>query len=270
LKDADVELEENAVDRLIKYYCRESGVRNLKKHVEKIFRKAALKIVQDLGEEGLPEPGAKPAKADARASSAADERLVEAVQDNEPASASDAAQAGEDEAARKARVAGAAATPALKADANERVKEAVQDDEPASASEDAQASEDEAARAARVAGAVTDPAAPQSSFDPAAKDQQGAASVDEGSTVESTEPPSNAPGAAAEDPEKEVTTVERAPMKVPESVHVRITADNLKDYVGPPVYQKDRMYARQPPPGVSTGLGYLGNGSGAVMPIEAI
>ena len=58
-------------------------------------------------------------------------------------------------------------------------------------------------------------------------------------------------------------------MKVPESVHVRISPDNLKDYVGPPVYQKDRMYKYAPPPGVSTGLGYLGNGSGAVMPIEA-
>jgi Lon-like ATP-dependent protease len=43
-----------------------------------------------------------------------------------------------------------------------------------------------------------------------------------------------------------------------------------KEYVGPPVYQKDRMYAKPPPPGVSTGLGYLGNGSGAVMPIEAM
>ncbi|KAL1758633.1 ATP-dependent protease La [Schizophyllum commune] len=277
LKDADVELEENAVDRLIKYYCRESGVRNLKKHVEKIFRKAALKIVQDLGEEGLPEPGTKPAKADARASSAADERLVEAVQDNEPASASEAAQAGEDEAARKARIAGASAIPknaTPSADANERVKEAVQDDEPASASVEKQAGEDEAARSARVAGAETDPAAPQSSFDPASAksgfDSGAAAKDGEDSTVESTEPASNAPGAPAEDPQKEVTTVERAPMKVPDYVHVRITADNLKDYVGPPVYQKDRMYARQPPPGVSTGLGYLGNGSGAVMPIEAI
>ena len=66
------------------------------------------------------------------------------------------------------------------------------------------------------------------------------------------------------------TTVERPPMKIPDTVHVRITPDNLKDYVGPPVYQKDRMYARPPPPGVSTGLGYLGNGSGAVMPIEAM
>ena len=66
------------------------------------------------------------------------------------------------------------------------------------------------------------------------------------------------------------TTIERPPMNVPDTVHVRITPNNLKDYVGPPVYQKDRMYARPPPPGVSTGLGYLGNGSGAVMPIEAM
>ena len=59
-------------------------------------------------------------------------------------------------------------------------------------------------------------------------------------------------------------------MHIPASVHVRITPENLKDYVGPQVYQKDRMYAYTPPPGVSTGLGYLGNGSGAVMPIEAM
>ena len=188
-----------------------------------------------MGEEGLPEPGTKPAKADARASSAAGERLVEAVQDNEPATASEVAQAGEDEAARKARIAGASAIPknaTPSADANERVKEAVQDDEPASASADKQAGEDEAARSARVAGAETDPAAPQSSFDPASAksgfDSGAAAKDGEDSTVESTEPASNAPGAPAEDPQKEVTTVERAPMKVPDYVHVRITADNLK------------------------------------------
>jgi Lon-like ATP-dependent protease len=33
LKDADVQLELEAVDVLIKYYCRESGVRNLKRYV---------------------------------------------------------------------------------------------------------------------------------------------------------------------------------------------------------------------------------------------
>ncbi len=36
LKEADVQLDPAAVDVLIKYYCRESGVRNLKKHIDKV------------------------------------------------------------------------------------------------------------------------------------------------------------------------------------------------------------------------------------------
>jgi len=36
LKNADVLLQDDAVDTLIKYYCRESGVRNLKKHIDKV------------------------------------------------------------------------------------------------------------------------------------------------------------------------------------------------------------------------------------------
>ncbi|KAH9928396.1 ATP-dependent protease La [Fomitopsis serialis] len=143
LKEADVQLDPTAIDVLIKYYARESGVRNLKKHIEKIYRKAALKLIQDLGEDAFPE---------------------------------------------------------------------------------------ETAAAAETR--------------------------DEGTTEDPSE-------------ERKVTTVERKPMKVPDTVHVRITPENLKDYVGPPVYYRDRMYTRPPPPGVSTGLGYLGNGSGAVMPIEA-
>lgn len=110
------------------------------------------------------------------------------------------------------------------------------------------------------------------------------AAADPIKSVESQEPPSNEPApAAAEETSptsttaendaserKPVTTQERKPLPIPDSVHVRITPENLKDYVGPPVYQKDRMYVHAPPPGVSTGLGYLGNGSGAVMPVEAI
>jgi Lon-like ATP-dependent protease len=86
----------------------------------------------------------------------------------------------------------------------------------------------------------------------------------------------NSHESAFEDPSSEqqkavkVTTAERQPMNIPDTVHIHVTADNLKEYVGPPIYQKDRMYAKPPPPGVSTGLGYLGNGSGAVMPIEAM
>jgi len=164
LEDADVVLDPTSVDVLIKYYCRESGVRNLKKHIDKIYRKASLKIVEDLGEDAFPETEAQPA-------------LDSAVDKTVPAQ-----------------------------------------DPP-----------------------VNEPAAPET------------------------------PHVSAEtsNPEKKVTTEKRKPFKVPESVHVRITPENLKDYVGPPVYHKDRMYVRPPPAGVSTGLGYLGNGSGAVMPIEA-
>ncbi|KAI0267631.1 ATP-dependent protease La [Gloeopeniophorella convolvens] len=150
LKDADVELDPSAVDVLIKYYCRESGV-------------PSLKIVQELGEDAFPEADAQPAAADKT-------------------------------------------VPAQDPPANE-------------------------------------PAAPET-----ATPRQDT---------------------AAAEPEKKVTTEKRKPLKVPDSVHVRITPENLKDYVGPPVYHKDRMYVRAPPAGVSTGLGYLGNGSGAVMPIEA-
>ena len=98
-------------------------------------------------------------------------------------------------------------------------------------------------------------------------------------TVEKQDAPPDTPGApetstprasAVDDSERVGTTVQRQPMKVPDTVHVTITPETLKDYVGPPVYQKDRLYVTAPPAGVSTGLGYLGNGSGAVMPIEAL
>jgi Lon-like ATP-dependent protease len=159
LKDADVVLEQAAIDTLIKYYCRESGVRNLKKHIDKIYRKTAFKLVEDLGEDALPEP------------------------------------------------------------------------------------------APEVTGTVESAAPPPN--EPAAP--------------EATTPKADADAPATVD----VTTVKREPLRLPDSVHVRITPESLKDYVGPPVYQKDRMFTKPPPPGVSTGLGYLGNGSGAVMPIEA-
>ncbi|GAB6032448.1 Lon protease mitochondrial [Chamberlinius hualienensis] len=45
ITEEQVKVSEDALNVLIKSYCRESGVRNLQKHIEKIFRKAALKIV---------------------------------------------------------------------------------------------------------------------------------------------------------------------------------------------------------------------------------
>ncbi|KAI0027543.1 Lon protease C-terminal proteolytic domain-containing protein, partial [Vararia minispora EC-137] len=175
LKDADVQLDPAAVEVLIKYYCRESGVRNLKKHIDKIYRKASLNIVKELGDEALPEA------------------LASASADSTPSASSPSSVVDTDSASTPESV----STPATEEKAEDSIPK-----------------QDEA----------------------------------EDTTV---------------------TTEQPRPLKVPDSVHITITPDNLKDYVGPPIYHKDRLYVRPPPPGVSTGLGYLGNGSGAVMPIEA-
>ena len=170
LKDADVSLSAEAIDVLIKYYCRESGVRNLKKHIDKVFRKAALRVVRELGE-----------------------------------------------------------TPAI---ANSPA--------PAAGSPDTHTVEDQV------------PPAPVHSDAAIADSSTSAGAAPEAHTLQQV-----------------VTTEERKPLKVPDTVHLHITPENLKDFVGPPIYHKDRFYTHAPPPGVSTGLGYLGNGSGAVMPVEA-
>lgn len=90
-------------------------------------------------------------------------------------------------------------------------------------------------------------------------------------TVVNTTPESGSASAStSESGDKHVTTQKREPLKIPPTVQVEISSENLKEYVGPAVYHKDRFYTKQPPAGVSTGLGYLGNGSGAVMPVEAM
>ncbi|KAK9458598.1 Lon protease [Lipomyces oligophaga] len=53
LKDVDIKIEPEVFDKLITSYCRESGVRNLKMHIEKIFRKAALQVVEQLKEDDM-------------------------------------------------------------------------------------------------------------------------------------------------------------------------------------------------------------------------
>lgn len=154
LKNVDVTLEEAAIEELINRYARESGVRNLKKQIEKVYRKSALKIVQDLGEDVLSEASA------------------------------------------------------ITEEGKEAMKESQKDD------------------------------------------------TDVTTTPETIE--------------KETTEIPRKPMQmsVPDSVHVTISKDNLKDYVGPPVFTSDRLY-NNTPPGVTMGLAWTSMG-GAALYVESI
>ena len=47
LKEKNCNISQIVLDMLINNYCRESGVRNLKKHIEKIHRKTAFQIVEN-------------------------------------------------------------------------------------------------------------------------------------------------------------------------------------------------------------------------------
>ena len=46
MKEEHMAITDEAVEELIRWYCREAGVRNLQKHIEKICRKVALKVVR--------------------------------------------------------------------------------------------------------------------------------------------------------------------------------------------------------------------------------
>ncbi|ORY63112.1 Lon protease C-terminal proteolytic domain-containing protein [Pseudomassariella vexata] len=153
LKGADVTLSDEAIDELIKSYCRESGVRNLKKQIEKVYRKSALKIVQDLGEDVLPE-----------------------------------------------------------------------------------------------SEALTD---------------EGKAAMEESEKEKDKKDP-----ISSEATEQETTETPRIALIVPDSVHVTIDKENLKDYVGPPIFTSDRLYDVTPP-GVVMGLAWTQMG-GSAMYIESI
>ncbi|KAI0996764.1 Lon protease [Podosphaera aphanis] len=152
LKNADVNLKRSAIEELIKSYCRESGVRNLKKHIEKVYRKSALKIVQDL-------PESSPSKEDTS--------IPEVIP------------------------------------------------------------------------------TPEESKKDAAKIVETSEKIDD-----------------------EVTQTPIVSLNVPSTVHVSIEKENLKDYVGPPIYTSDRLYDTTPP-GVAMGLAWTQMG-GAALYVESI
>ena len=149
LDNVNVNLSPDAVDTLIRNYCRESGVRNLKKHIDKIFRKAGYQVVEKVaalqGDEIVQEKG--------------DKKEVE----------------------------------------------------------------------------------------------------DSKETTTTTEQKENGEGE---------TTEEHKAMAVPEDVKIDITAENLKDYVGAPVFQTDRIY-ESTPPGVIMGLAWTSMG-GSSLYIESV
>ncbi|KAJ8602742.1 hypothetical protein MRB53_042369 [Persea americana] len=161
LKNANVSITDDAIEKLIKEYCREAGVRNLKKQIDKVFRKSSFNIVKDLGEKGLPESAG----------------ITE-----EGKAAAESAETAERDQLRK-------------------------------------------------------------------------------DTTPDQKLPNNEPAPAT-------STTPRNQLQVPADIHVEVTPDNLKDYVGAPIFLSDRLYETTPA-GVVMGLAWTSMG-GTALYIESI
>ncbi|KAI9360479.1 Lon protease C-terminal proteolytic domain-containing protein [Zopfochytrium polystomum] len=180
LDSRNITVTEDAIETLIRQYCRESGVRNLKKHIDKVYRKAALKIVRE-----------------------------------------------EAEAAKSAAAAAVAATT-------------------------------DAAEPTVVVGETVP--APPSSSTAAVADDDAASIVSEASTLSAATAVDPAPAPA--------TPATPAPSVVADEPELLINKENLKDYVGSPVYTSDRMYDTTPA-GVIMGLAWTSMG-GSSLYIESV
>ncbi|KAH3678421.1 hypothetical protein WICMUC_001438 [Wickerhamomyces mucosus] len=168
LEDSNIELTTESVEAIVKHYAKENGVRRLKQLIEKVYRKAAFKVVAQLTAEELAKP-----------------------------------KEGNEE-------------------------EAVKDPTASEAAE---------------------------SIDTIELKEEAVPNIDHNKALETKE--------TFLEGNNEVKK-----LQVPEDFTLNITADNLKDFVGPPIYTSDRLYETTPP-GVVMGLAWTSIG-GTSMYVEAI
>ncbi|KAG5420402.1 PIM1 [Candida metapsilosis] len=70
-------------------------------------------------------------------------------------------------------------------------------------------------------------------------------------------------------PSQEELKEEIKKLDLPEGIKIEVTPESLKDFIGPEIYTKDRIY-EELKPGVATGLAYNTSGDGDALYIESI
>jgi Lon-like ATP-dependent protease len=103
--DGEATVSDGAMDALIEDYCREAGVRNLQKHLEKIYRKVALKLATAKGPEASKKVGdarARFADAEKAADTKKEElRKARLAEDSKAAAKAKASAPGKDNEKKK-------------------------------------------------------------------------------------------------------------------------------------------------------------------------
>ncbi|KAK6205018.1 Lon protease-like protein, mitochondrial [Scheffersomyces amazonensis] len=191
LEEGKVNISTETIARLIDKYCRESGLRNVKKLIQRIFSKASLKIVEE----------------------------VEA----------------RDEANPKPEVEVAAATTVKTEEIETNVKEE----------------------------------ATTKTVKSKAKEEKKSKAKEKGKEKEKVKEKEKEKGTASLVVEEPIEEPEPVKLDIPEDIVLNITPSNLKDYVGPEIYTRARVYDLLPA-GVATGLSYSTSGNGDALYIESI
>lgn len=189
LDSANVNISDDAITRLIDKYCRESGLRNVKKLINRIFSKASLKIVEEIEERD---------QGNIQNESSPKSIVSSSETENKGANGTSAALKSSDGDYKSPEIEVATAETNINSDAEHGSK------------------------------------------------------------------PEPSKGENTSQEEEQVRK-----MEIPSSIKLSVTPSNLKDYVGPEVYTRDRVYDVLPP-GVATGLSYSTSGNGDALYIESI
>lgn len=239
--EGSVKLTDSAMNKIIDEYCREAGVRNLKKHLEKVYRKAALKLVQG---------GA---------------RLQQAEVATAPGGKHQPEVGGVVVDAQFRGVEEGSSQPAEPSDAgsvisSDRSKDST---EPSSSSSSSSRSQQQGSSESSSSSAhsnVDEGASSQSSSTASPADSSTPGSTSSTSSDGST-------GSTSSGSSTSSTASSNPAQVVYDGDPVVIDSGDLKDYVGLPPFAEDRFYDRTPP-GVVMGLAWTAMG-GATLYVEA-
>ncbi|CCE86431.1 Piso0_004920 [Millerozyma farinosa CBS 7064] len=186
-----VVIPSETIAKLVEKYCRESGLRNVKKLINRIFSKASLKIVEEV------------------------EKLEDAKE------------------------------PALEADKSNKSE-----------------AEPEAILSSKTKEVPQDAKSVNEDSEVRFESHESGKKKDE-SAIDSEDKENDSDTEHAEHAE------EAAKFGIPETIKLEVSPEKLKDYIGPEIYTKDRVYDTLPP-GVATGLSYSTSGNGDALYIESI
>ena len=248
LKEGLVDIPKETISRLIDKYCRESGLRHVKSLINRIFSKASMKIVEQVEER----------ESDVRI----EDVLTEAAEmKKEEKEKKEIVEKEEDKGDNSAEV--TSNTSKTQLDLKDDVEKSQENTKKILDKENQVTSAN--------APIAKDQGKDKEVSDVDAKENKDNDTEVETDTENKSRTESENENENKNENEKNQVEEDEGPVKLalPDDIKVEVTTENLKDFVGPEIYTKDRIYETLNP-GVATGLAYNTSGDGDALYIESI